>query len=114
MAFDGIMKRLAYTCIKESGRINKLDYRITEIHPKDGIFKDVHKTILNRPCAILSIKEGCRGWLLVDVGDSSFGPHRISISPVFHISGQDGNPEIKIETENTFYCLKSIPRVDII
>ena len=86
---------------------------ITEIHPKDGIVKDVHKSILNRPCKILAMKEDERGLLLVDVGDMSFGPHRISISTVINISGQDGDPEIKIETENSFYCLKIIPRVDI-
>ena len=35
-----------------------MDYRITEIRPKDGIIKDVHKTILNRPCEILALEEG--------------------------------------------------------
>ena len=86
-----------------------MDYRITEIRPKDGIIKDVHKTILNRLCEILALEEGNRGWLLVDVGDIDFGPHRISISTVIHVTGQDGDSGIKIETENTFYCLKRMP-----
>ena len=86
-----------------------MDYRITEIRPKDRIIKDVHKTILNRIFEILALEEGNRGWLLVDVGDIDFGPHRISISTVSHVTGQDGDSGIKIETENTFYCLKRMP-----
>lgn len=73
---------------------------------KDGIIKDVHKKILNRPCEIHTLKEGGLGWLLVGVGDIEFGPHRISISRVIHVTGQNGDSEIRIETENTFYCLK--------
>lgn len=85
-----------------------MDYRITEIHPKDGIVKDVHKSILNRQCEILALQEGGRGWLLVDVGDTAFGPHRICISTVQHITGRDGVPVIQIETQNTRYILEVI------
>lgn len=85
-----------------------MDYMITEIHPKDGIIKDVHKTILNRPCKILALKKGELGWLLVDVGDTEFGPHRTCISAVQRIIGRDRDPEIQIETKNTHYILEAI------
>lgn len=85
-----------------------MDCVITEIHPKDRMIKDVHKTMLNRPCKILALKEGERGWLLVDVGDTEFGPHRICISTVQRIIGRDGDLEIAIETENTLYILETM------
>lgn len=81
-----------------------LPYRITEIRPKSGILADVHHSMLNQACRILSLDIGKRGWLLVDVGDIEFGPHRISISPI--ISIENTHPgEIQIETENTIYYL---------
>ncbi len=83
-----------------------MDYMITEIHPKDGFIKAVHMTILDRPCKILALKEGERGWLLVDVGDTEFGPHRICISIVQQVIRRDGDSEIQIETENTLYILE--------
>lgn len=84
-----------------------MDYMIAEIHSKDRIIKDIHKTMLNRPCKILALKEDERGWLLVDVGDTEFGPHRICISTVQHIIGRDRDSELEIETENTRYILKT-------
>ena len=82
-----------------------LPYRITEIQAKSGIFQDVHLSILNRPCQILSLDLGHRGWLLVDVGDTEFGPHRISISQISSICESYENNEILIETENSIYLL---------
>ena len=60
-----------------------LPYRITEIRPKSGALTEVHLSMLHQHCQILSVDLGQRGWLLVDVGDTEFGPHRISVS---HIS----------------------------
>ena len=81
-----------------------LPYRITEIRPKSGILAAVHYSMLNRACQILSMDIGQRGWLLVDVGDTRFGPHRISISPIISIKNTHTG-EIQIETENTIYHL---------
>lgn len=82
-----------------------LPYRITEIRPKFGILADVHHSMLNRACQILSMNIGKRGWLLVDVGDREFGPHRISISHISSICEDHENHEILIETENSIYLL---------
>lgn len=81
-----------------------LPYRITEIRPKSGILADVHHSMLNQACQILSLDIGKRGWLLVDVGDTEFGPHRISISSIISIENAHTG-EIQIETENTIYYL---------
>ena len=81
-----------------------LPYRITEIQAKSGILQDVHLSILSRPCQILSLEKGKRGWLLVDVGDTLFGPHRISISPILSIINMESN-KIHIETEKSIYLL---------
>ena len=81
-----------------------LPYRISEIRPKSGILADVHRSILNQACQILSLKIGKRGWLLVDVGDTEFGPHGISISLVTSIE-KINTEETQIETENTIYHL---------
>lgn len=59
--------------------------------------KEVHQSILNRPRKILALRECGRGLLIVDVGESRFGQHRISISTILHISGQNGDPEIRAE-----------------
>ena len=82
-----------------------LPYRITDIRPKSGILTDVHRSMLNQACRILSIGIGQRGWLLVDVGDTGFGPHRISISHISSICEDHENNEILIETENSIYLL---------
>ena len=79
-----------------------LPYRITEIRPKSGVLTEVHLSMLHQNCQILSLELGQRGWLLVDVGDTEFGPHRISIS---HISSICEDHEIRIETENSIYLL---------
>lgn len=81
-----------------------LPYRITEIRPKFGILADVHHSMLNQACQILSLDIGKRGWLLVDVGDTEFGPHRICISPIISIENTHTGG-IQIETENTIYHL---------
>ena len=82
-----------------------LPYRITEIRAKSGTLSDVHHSILNQACQILSLEIGKRGWLLVDVGDTEFGPHRISISHITSIREEHENNEIRIETENSIYLL---------
>ena len=82
-----------------------LPYRITEIHTKSGILADVHHSMLNQACQILSLDIGKRGWFLVDVGDTEFGPHRISISHISSICEDHENNEILIETENSIYQL---------
>ena len=82
-----------------------LPYRITEIRPKSGPLTDVHLSMLHQHCQILSLELGQRGWLLVDVGDTEFGPHRISISQIVSIFEYHKNNEILIETENSFYRL---------
>lgn len=82
-----------------------LPYRITEIRPKSGVLTEVHHSILNQLCQILSLDLGKRGWLLVDVGDIEFGPHRISISHISSICEDHENNEILIETENSIYLL---------
>ena len=56
-----------------------LPYRIAEIRPKSGSLSEVHLSMLLQHCQILSLNLGQRGWLLVDVGDKEFGPHRISV-----------------------------------
>lgn len=78
-------------------------YIIDRIEPKDGIIKTVHETILGRECQIMTLKIGTRGWLLVDVGDHILGLHRIALSHVLSIEGED---DLCIHTENTVYYLK--------
>ena len=51
----------------------------------------------------MDLEVGQRGWLLVDVGDVSFGPHRIALSNILRI--EEGN-NLVIETENTIYHLR--------
>ena len=80
-----------------------LPYRIAEIRPKSGALTEVHLSILHQRCQILSLEIGQRGWLLVDVGDTEFGPHRISISHISSICEDCENNQILIETENSFY-----------
>ena len=82
-----------------------LPYRIIEIRPKSGPLSEVHLSILHQYCQILSLELGQRGWLLVDVGDTEFGPHRISISHIASICEDHENNEIQIETENSIYLL---------
>ena len=81
-----------------------LPYRIADIRPKSGVLADVHHSMLNRACQILSMDIGKRGWFLVDVGDTEFGPHRICTSPIISIENTHTG-EIQIETENTIYHL---------
>ena len=83
-----------------------LPYRITEIRPKSGALTEVHLSILHQRCQILSLDRGQRGWLLVDVGDTEFGPHRISISHTVSILENQDSKEILVETENSFYKLR--------
>ena len=78
-------------------------YIIDRIQPKGGTSNSTHYAIIGRQCQIMSLKVGQRGWLLVDVGDDSFGPHRITLSTVLSITG---DADICIETENTVYHLK--------
>jgi len=80
-------------------------YRITEIRAKSGTLSDVNYSMLNRTCQILSLEIGKRGWFLVDVGDTEFGPHRISISHISSICKDHENNEILIETENSIYLV---------
>ena len=82
-----------------------LPYRITEIRPKSGALTEVHLSMLHQHCQILSLDLGQRGWLLVDVGDKKFGPHRISVSHISSICEDHDNNEILIETENSIYLL---------
>lgn len=82
-----------------------LPYRITEIRPKSGALTEVHLSMLHQHCQILSLDLGQRGWLLVDVGDTEFGPHRISVSHISSICEDHENNEILIETENSIYLL---------
>ena len=82
-----------------------LPYRITEIRPKSGALTEVHLSMLHQHCQILSLDLGQRGWLLVDVGDKEFGPHRISVSQISSICEDHDNNEILIETENSVYLL---------
>ena len=82
-----------------------LPYRITEIRPKSGALTEVHLAMLHQHCQILSLDLGQRGWLLVDVGDTEFGPHRISVSHISSICEDHENNEILIETENSIYLL---------
>ena len=82
-----------------------LPYRITEIRPKSGALTEVHLSMLHQHCQILSLDLGQRGWLLVDVGDKEFGPHRISVSHISSICEGYDNNEILIETENSVYLL---------
>ena len=82
-----------------------LPYRITEIRPKSGVLTEVHLSMLHQHCQILSLDLGQRGWLLVDVGDKEFGPHRISVSHISSICEDHENKEMLIETENSIYLL---------
>ena len=82
-----------------------LPYRIAEIRPKSGSLSEVHLSMLLQHCQILSLNLGQRGWLLVDVGDTEFGPHRISVSHISSICEDHDNNEILIETENSIYLL---------
>ena len=82
-----------------------LPYRITEIRPKSGALTEVHLSMLHQHCQILSLDLGQRGWLLVDVGDTEFGPHRISVSHISSICEDHDNNDILIETENSVYML---------
>ena len=80
-------------------------YEIANIRPRNDLINSTHKTILGRQCQIMELVVGQRGWLLVDVGDDSFGPHRIALSNVLSVVGDD---DMIIETENTIYTLKRI------
>ena len=82
-----------------------LPYRITEIRPKSGPLTEVHLSMLHQHCQILSLELDQRGWLLVDVGDTEFEPHRISISHISSICEDCENNQILIETENSIYLL---------
>ena len=82
-----------------------LPYRIAEIRPKSGSLSEVHLSMLLQHCQILSLNLGQRGWLLGDVGDKEFGPHRISISSISSICNNHEHNEILIETENSIYLL---------
>lgn len=82
-----------------------LPYRIANILPKSGALSEVHLSILHQRCQILSLGLGQRGWLLVDIGDTEFGPHRISISHITSICDEHENNEIRIESENSIYLL---------
>lgn len=82
-----------------------LPYRIAEIRPKSGSLSEVHLSMFHQHCQILSLNLGQRGWLLVDVGDKEFCPHRISISRISSICEGHENNEILIETENSIYVL---------
>lgn len=81
-------------------------YEIYNIIPKFGAMEHVHSTILRRPCWILRLEIGRRGWLLVDIGDEKLGPHRIALSIVISVQDLLGDSEICIETEYTFYYLR--------
>jgi len=80
-------------------------YIIDRSEPKDGVLKSVHKTMLGRECQIMNLKIGHSGALLVDVGDHIFGLHRIVLSHVLTVEGED---DLCIHTENTLYYLKGI------
>ena len=83
-------------------------YVIDKIIPKYGILQPVHHTLLGRPCRIIRLETGRRGWLLVDVGDEESGPHRIALSIVVSVQGVLGDSEISIETEYSFYYLRKV------
>ena len=78
-------------------------YIIDRIEPKDGVLKSVHETMLGRECQMMTLEIGHPGTLLVDVGDHIFGLHRIVLSHVLSIEGED---DFCIHTENTIYHLK--------
>ena len=80
-------------------------YEITNIRPRNDLINSTHGTILGRQCQIMELEVGQRGWLLVDIGDDSFGSHRIALSNVLSVVGDD---DLIIETENTIYTLKRI------
>lgn len=80
-------------------------YEIANIRPRNDLINRTHETILGRQCQIMELEVGQRGWLLVDVGDDSFGPHRIALSNVLSVVKDD---DLIIETENTIYTLKRI------
>ena len=64
--------------------------------------------ILGWHCQILRLEIGRQGWLLVDVGDTEHGPHRIALSVVRQVRGTDGDENVYIETEFTIYQLRKI------
>lgn len=78
-------------------------YIIDRIEPKDGVLKSVHETMLGRECQITTLKIGYPGVLLVDVADHIFGLHRIVLSHVLTVDGED---DLRIHTENTVYRLE--------
>lgn len=82
-------------------------YIIDRIEPKAGVLKSVHETMLGKECQIMTLKINCPGALLVDVDDHIFGLHRIVLSHVLAIVGED---DLCIYTENTVYYLKGIER----
>lgn len=71
-------------------------YIIERIQSKNDTINHTHDAILGKQCQIMSLEVGQRGWLLVDVGDKTFGPHRIALSNTLRISD---DPDICIETE---------------
>ena len=80
-------------------------YEISQIRSRTGIVNSTHEALLGRQCQIMELEIGQRGWLLVDVGDDSFGPHRIALSNVLRVIGNDN---LIIDTENSVYTLKRI------
>ena len=61
--------------------------------------------MLGRQCQIMELEVEQRGWFLVDVDDDSFGPHRIALSTILSVIGDDN---LIIETENTIYIRKRL------
>ena len=80
-------------------------YEISQIRSRNGIVNSTHESLLGRQCQIMELEIGQRGWLLVDVGDDSFGPHRIALSNVLSVIGDEN---LIIDTENSVYTLKRI------
>ena len=80
-------------------------YEISQIRSRNGIVNSTHEALLGRQCQIMELEIGQRGWLLVDVGNDSFGPHRIALSNVLSVIGDD---DLIIDTENSVYTLKRI------
>lgn len=81
-----------------------MDYIISEIIPKDGIMKDIHKEILGRKCYIIELEKGKSSLIKYFSGYSS-GYHRLITSIVRDVEFSNDEKSVIIETTNTVYHL---------
>lgn len=87
-----------------------LDYIISEVKPKSGIMRQVHRDVLHCECYIIDIEKGERAIIKVRLNDpyDETTTFRTSLVEDFYFS-KDGM-FFTIETANTVYTLSAMNR----